>query len=496
MKLKMKIKLSYIILLLVFLLNLAFRLFFELKTEHLSSDFSYFHLRNLENFVNNGQIGYDSLSYGGREMVYPLFFYYFLGFFANFIPVDLVLKIIPEILISLLPVIIFFIVKLIVRNSYVALFCSLISGFIPVVLGKTLNQGSIYSLALPIIFLMFYLFLYLIYSKRNVYLFLIFTFVIALIHPISFIFVLALLFYAILLVSESMSIKGIKREAILFSVAVIVVIQFVIFNKAFLEYGLNFIYGNSPRALSNFTFTSLTDTISYIGIVPIIFGSIGIYVGIFKYRKNSVFLFSGLILGILLLLSLGLIDYFASIIFIALSFCILTGVALKQFLSYLAITKFSNYKILFIVGLVVLGLLSIYPAFDVSYGVIDRTITDGEIDIIQRIGGRIDDNSPILADIEEGHYITYFSNKKNVADTYFLLAPNAEERLNDIQLVYNSWNGDIVLNALEKYGVRYIYLSEKTKLKYNIQDLRYVKNGKCFTQVEEYKGNKFYQVGC
>ena len=92
--------------------------------------------------------------------------------------------------------------------------------------------------------------------------------------------------------------------------------------------------------------------------------------------------------------------------------------------------------------------------------------------------------------------ITYFSNRKNVADTYFLLAPNAEERLNDIQLVYNSWNGDIVLDTLQKYKVRYIYLSERTKLKYNIQDLRYVKNGKCFAKVEEYKGNKFYQVEC
>lgn len=496
MKLKMKIKLSHIILLLIFILNLTFRLSFALTTENLSSDFSYFHLRNLENFVNNGQIGYDDLSYGGREIVYPSSFYYFLGFFANFMPVDLALKIIPEIFISLLPIIIFLIVKIITKNSYVSLFCSLLAGFIPIVLQKTLNQGSIYSIALPIIFLMFYLFLFLIYTNRNVYLFLIFSFVLAFIHPISFIFVLALLFYSILLISESMSIRGIKREAILFSIAVIVIIQFVIFNKAFLEYGLNFIYGNSPKGLSSFGVASLTDTISYIGIIPIIFGSIGIYIGMFRYRKNSVFLFTGLILGILLLLSLGLIDYYISIIFIALSFCILTGVALKQFLSHLEIAKFSNYKIFFILGLIVLGLLSIYPAFDASYTVVDRTITDGEIGIIQRMSGGVDDYSPILADIEEGHYITYFSNRKNVADMYFLLAPNAEERLADIELVYNSWNGDIVLNTLQKYGVRYIYLSERTKLKYNIQDLRYVKNGKCFTKVEEYKGNKIYQVEC
>ena len=158
MKLKMKVKLAYVLLLLIFILNLVFRISFVVKTDNLSSDFSYFHLRNLENFINNGELKYDDLSYSGREIVYPMFFYYFIGFFTNFMSASLALKFIPEILISFLPIIIFFIVKLIVKNSYIALFCSLISGFIPVVLQRTLNQGSIYSLALPIIFFMFYLF--------------------------------------------------------------------------------------------------------------------------------------------------------------------------------------------------------------------------------------------------------------------------------------------------------------------------------------------------
>ena len=102
----------------------------------------------------------------------------------------------------------------------------------------------------------------------------------------------------------------------------------------------------------------------------------------------------------------------------------------------------------------------------------------------------------LYKELEEGHYINYFANSKNVADTYFLMAPNVEERLSDIKSVYNSWNGNMVLDTLKKYRVRYIYLSERTKLKYNLQELRYAKDGKCFTQVEQYKGNKFYQVEC
>ena len=127
---------------------------------------------------------------------------------------------------------------------------------------------------------------------------------------------------------------------------------------------------------------------TYIGIIPIIFWSIGIYIGIFRYRKNSVYLFSSLILGILLLLVLNLIDYYIAMTFVALSFCVLTGVALKQFLSYLEFTKFSNYKIFFIISLIVLGVFSIYPVFGVAYNVIDKTITNEEIDVIQRIRRR------------------------------------------------------------------------------------------------------------
>jgi len=493
----MKFKLNKLFILLIFFLNLGFRLYFVSNTEFMSDDFSYFHLRNLIQLKTTGQLGYDSLSYGGRDIFYPLIYYYAILLFSLLLPLELIIKILPEILISILPVIIYLTVKLIVRNKYIALFSGLVAGFLPVTIQKTLNQASIYSLALPLIFLMFYLFLEVIYKKKNIGLFIILSFILPIIHPSTFIFVLTLIFYSILLFSESVPIKGIKLESILFSIFIMLIIGFITYNKAFLEYGIKFVYANSPlNYLETFRGHKLSDPLNYIGIIPLIFGSIGIYLGIFKYRKNSVFLFSSLILSTIALLLFSLIEYDLAMMFMGLSFSIMAGIALKHFFSYLEITKFQRYKNIIIIAICVITFISIYPSFGVAFNVMDNTLTTEEVEIIQRMGGRVDDDSSIMANIEEGHYITYFANRKNVADTYYLFAPDVDQRLNDIDLVYTSWSRAIALNTLHKYKVSYIYLSERTKLKYNIEDLKYIEDEKCFKKVDEYKGNKFYQVGC
>ena len=492
----MKFKLEYILIFIILIVNLSFRLFFVNSSEYLSSDFAYFHLRNLETIQSTGKLEFDELSYGGRALIYPTFYYYFLAFFTFFWKASIVLKIIPEVLISLLPIIIFLIVKLIVKNPYISLFCSILASFIPIIVEKTLNQGSIYSITLPLIFLMFYSFLYTLRNKEKVYWFVILSFILPFVHPSVFVFVVSMIFYSILLISESMPFKGLKREMILFSSFILILIQFIIYNKAFNEYGINFISGNLPTGLVINNIYTFSDVLTYIGVAPLIFGAIGIYLGMFRYRKNSVFLFTSVILSIISLLVLKLIDFYIAMMFIGLSLCIFSGVAFKQFFIYLDVTKLYRFRNLLIIFIISIAVLSIYPTFNVAYNLMDHTISNEEVDIIQKMGVRIDDNSPVLADEDEGHYITYFAVRKNIVDNYYLLAPNSKERLNDVASVYKSWSRALALNILKKYGVRYIYLSERTRLKYNIEDLKYVEDENCFTEIERLGGNKFYEIRC
>ena len=107
----MKFKKSYLISL-IFVLVFIFRLIFVFQTDTFNSDSAYFHLRHTESILENKlPITYDRLSYGGRIFIYPPIFHYILAFFSIFIPFNLVLKIIPEILISTLPLLVYLISK-------------------------------------------------------------------------------------------------------------------------------------------------------------------------------------------------------------------------------------------------------------------------------------------------------------------------------------------------------------------------------------------------
>src|SRR3990167_6525387 len=146
----------------------------------------------------------------------------------------------------------------------------------------------------------------------------------------------------------------------------------------------------------------------------------------FRYRKNSVFLFTSVILSIILLLTLKIIDFYIAMMFIGLSLCILSGIAIKQFFIYLDVTKLYRFRNLLVIFIVSIAVLSISPTFNVAYNLVDHTISKEEVDIIQKMGVRIDDNSPVLADEDEGHYITYFAVRKNIVD-------RSEEHTSELQ---------------------------------------------------------------
>ena len=137
----MKIKNKNYLLIGIFLFTLAFRLYFSLQTNYFSSDDAYFNIRHTNYIIENFKpIYYDELSYGGRYVLYPPLFHYFL---AIFILIPFALKIIPEILLASLVFFVYLIAKEITKDENAALFSALISAFIPLYISETLNQVSI-----------------------------------------------------------------------------------------------------------------------------------------------------------------------------------------------------------------------------------------------------------------------------------------------------------------------------------------------------------------
>jgi hypothetical protein len=101
-------------------------------------------------------------------------------------------------------------------------------------------------------------------------------------------------------------------------------------------------------------------------------------------------------------------------------------------------------------------------------------------------------DSVILSVPEEGNLITYFSERRNVMDSQYVLRADAETRFNDIKEIYTQKFKIEALRLMEKYNIDYIVFSDKTKQEYNIKDISYI-NDPCFTLVYE-RAMKIYKI--
>ena len=317
-----KFKREFILLAIILLLTLSVRLFFVFQTPLFSEDLSYFHLRNIEHILETKKpIYFDELSYSGRFIIFPPFFHYVLAFFSIIFPVSFVAKLIPEILISSLVIIVYLISKELTKDTRASLLAALMAGFIPLFAGKILNSLSIYSFVLPIFFFMTYCMMKIREERGYLPFLVILAILFPLTHSTAFLFVFSLMMYSLLILSESWTIRRTNKEAILFVILTTFLIQFILYKKAFLLYGFNTIWTNTPIQIFIEYFRNINImTILYeIGILPVILGFIAIFFALFHKKRDSLFILGSIILSTLLLLTLKLININEGLLFLVLT---------------------------------------------------------------------------------------------------------------------------------------------------------------------------------
>ena len=482
----MKIK-SSAILILIIVLALIFRFYFTFSNENFSSDDSYFHLR-LVNHILDKKIPLmnDDLSYSGNKIIYPQFFHYLIALFF-FIPSYT--KIITVLLIISLVVIVYLIAKKITKDKNAALITAFLASFIPIEIKTNLNQVSIYAFIIPLILLMF-LALINLDNKKYFNLFLVLSFILPLVHPTSLIFILSLFFYIILANTESINISKAKKEAIFFAFFLILLIDFLIYRNVFLQHGLKIIWQNIPNNLFNEYFKDLNvlEVLYLTGILPIILGSLGIYFGL-KRKNNQIALIASAILAVFLLISLKLLNLSTGVLFLSIFLTITSSLTISKFNEYLDLTKFRKFKTLFnIIFILLILTLTLVPSYFVAKSLPNY---NKEIEAFTWIKENTPNDSVILAPLELGNILTYTSERKNVADNNFLLAPNPEERITDINIAYQTFSKIEAFDVIKKYKINYILFDDYVKKKYNIERLLYI-DDKCFKEVR----NDIYKVTC
>jgi 4-amino-4-deoxy-L-arabinose transferase-like glycosyltransferase len=332
------------ILILIFLIILACRLYFVFQTPYFNDE-GYLDYRLVQEISETGKpLFYDELSYDGRSLLYSPAYHYILAFFDIFLPLEFVLKVIPNFFISLLVFVVFNLVNVLVRNQNIALFAALLSGFVPILFVEILNNISVYSLVVPLVFYLLYLFIQ-IKEGKNATKFAILGFLLAILHPSAFLLLIALIFFTILIVSEGMMVDKSKKEIVAFFTFLVLFIEFLIYKKAFLIYGFNIVKGNVPvQVLDNFFTFNFLEIVLKVGILFIVLGLISIIWG-WKKKREDVVLISSLILSSLMLLWFKVIELKVGLMFLGVALIIMSSISFKLFLKYLDKTKFYYYLV-------------------------------------------------------------------------------------------------------------------------------------------------------
>lgn len=491
----LKLKKEVWILIAIFLLVFVSRLIFVFQTPAFSDDSAYITQRYTEYIVEEGKfLRYDPLSYGGRIVLYSPVLEYIFWFFGLFIPLSLVFKIIPQLFISSLVIIVYLIAKEVKDNEVLALIAALLSGFIPIIFIETLNTVSIYSLIIPLMFYLIYIMIKLERNNDFIFHFVVVSFIFAILHPSVFLLPIALIFYFMFMVSESLSVKTIKKEIMFFLMFLVLLSQFLIYKRAFLEHGFSIIWGNIPVNVvsSYFSKVNILDMIYKIGLLPIVFGFVGIVTGFYKKREN-IFLLSGVIMSTLLLLWLRFIEPEIGLMFLGVALAVVSINGLDFFYNYLLKTKIKKVDMVF--SFILVGGIFVFliiPSFISAYGIIDNSQKDGDFSAMEWVRENTAEDATILGDVDEGGFISEYGKRGNVMDYNFLLAPDASKRFDDITTIYSTKTETKALELMKKYDIKYIYVSDKTIKKYG--ELVYLEDENCFKQM--HKQPAVYKILC
>lgn len=478
------------VLIALFFITLAVRLIFAFSIPGFTYE-SYFHIREVEHILETGVPFYqDSLSYGGRELAFLPFFHYLAAFFSLFLPVTLVAKILPNLLTALLVPITYLISRKITEHETSSLVAAFIAGFLPIL--YTTNGFTVNTLFLPLIFIAIYLYLNIEEgAKKNnpklskyLYAYSAVFFLLCITSPLAAIMLIGLGIYALLSLLEGKKIYQEELEVMLFSAFLYVWVQFLFFKKSLLQEGISFAWQNVPSTIiaQYFPKFSLGLALLLVSVIPFLTGTIVVYRSLFQLRNQKSFLLISLVIATSILTWFRLLRFRQSLAFFSVVLAILFAVFYEDLERYLQKTKLSHLrKYLLPATIFILLLTTVLPAINAA--LLQETPSQEEVDAFIWLRFNTDDSTTILASLDEGHLVTYYSQRKNLIDDRFMLVDDAEDRFQALTSLFTTRFRTEALDLAGKYDLEYFVLTPTAKEKYQLKrELPYITR-RCFETV-------------
>jgi hypothetical protein len=459
------------------------RLWIAFSSPGLSGDDAYFNLRQIQHIHDTGLPLYDDpLSVGGRTLFFTPVFHYVVATATLVMPVDVAVKIIPNLLATALMVIIYCMVLRLSKQDGVALVTALFSAFVPVWFGHTISTLSPATLAVPLLFFVLYAWLR-VNEPRWRYLYLASLILFAFTHPITLLFVLGIILYLILVLVEKLNIERTELEIALFSVFFVLWSQFLLYKKFILAHGPSVIWQNIPPSLLSSLFADVTvlTAIYQIGILPVLYGVFVVYRYLFRRRHKMTYFFIAFTLAAGLLLWFRLIPVQLGLILLGMLLLVLFSKWIDFFWGTIPTTRFHRWKPLAVVMLITaIALTGVLPSLAEAWAVQRGTPSPAALHAYQWLHDNVPLEAAVVAAVTEGHRVTALAQRKNVIDSNFLLQRDAKQRLQDVTRVFSTTFGVEAIELLERYGATAILYSPEARKAFGTAGIPYAERSRCF----------------
>ncbi|PIN73310.1 hypothetical protein COV20_03710 [Candidatus Woesearchaeota archaeon CG10_big_fil_rev_8_21_14_0_10_45_16] len=481
----------------IFLAALTVRLVLAFSTPAFTYD-SYFNLRQVDYISNNGFPQFhDELSYSGRDLRFLPLFHYFTALFDlitpdQFIPPEIIAKIIPNLLIASLVIIVYHISDKMTGSKTASLFSAGIAAFLPT-LYET-NSFTVEALFIPLIFLITFCFINL-KEKNFVYYYIIAFLAACLTSSATFLIIVGFGIYLLLSAIEGKKLQKAEVEIILFSLFFYVWTQFLFFKEVLASEGMSFIWQNIPQQIMRWYFPqpSLLDTMLSVSIIPFLAGIYVVGRSLFKLKNTKEFLYISLVISTTILTWLRLVQFKLSITFFSIILAIFFASFYKEMVDFFKRTRIKSWKIgLPAITIILLAATMIFPALTTA-----KEQSMPSMDAIQAFrwfGETIPQKTTTLVQFEEGNALSYYAGKRNVMDDHFSLQKDAEQRILDISTMYITTFQTEALGLFDKYRVGYIILTPKAKSRFSVDNFHYITQ-ECFEPIYNQEV-KIYRVRC
>ncbi|MDP7180023.1 MAG: hypothetical protein QF824_02025, partial [Candidatus Woesearchaeota archaeon] len=140
-------------------------------------------------------------------------------------------------------------------------------------------------------------------------------------------------------------------------------------------------------------------------------------------------------------------------------------------------------------------LTSLIPALALADTTTKNSLQSYEVDAFTWLEENSLSDEKVLASVEEGHVITYYSRRMNVMDSNFLLINNINQLYEDVSSIYTTFSQTEAVKLLNKHKVDYLVLSPRVKKEFDIEKLAYFSR-QCFEIVYRTEQIKIYKVLC